>query len=101
MPGNGYGNVAMVSQMLDYSLQPEDYWIKTLQNIYPWHESNSCALINQKVKCFLHFLGMEKDIKAARKCSIHHKNNLHKNLNYFLNSNLSSMLKLKQINAET
>ena len=53
----------MVSQMLDYSLQPEDYWIKTLQNIYPWHESNSCALINQNVKCFLHFLGMEKDIK--------------------------------------
>ena len=38
---------------------------------------------------------------AARKCSIHHKNNLHKNLNYFVNSNLSSMLKLTQINAET
>ena len=53
----------MVSQMLDYRFQPEDYWIKTLQNEYPYGlNQNLCALINSKVKCSHHFLGMEKDI---------------------------------------
>ena len=30
LPGNGYRNDAPDSQMLDYRLQCEDYWMKTL-----------------------------------------------------------------------
>lgn len=60
---HGLRKDAMVSQMLDYRFQPEDYWIKTLQNECPYGlNQNLCALINSKVKCSHHLLGMEKDI---------------------------------------
>ena len=34
--GNGYKNGIKDNAMLEYRLQPEDYWKKTLRTVYPY-----------------------------------------------------------------
>ena len=88
----------MVSQMLDYRFQPEDYWIKTLQNECPYGlNQNLCALINSQVKCSHHFLVIEKDIWQLENAPFIIKI-IYTKTSIIVNSNFSLMLKLVQIN---
>ena len=51
LPGNGYINGIVDPEMLEYRLQREDYWIKTLRTVYPYG-------LNQRTK----FMSLNKPI---------------------------------------
>ena len=47
LPGNGYVNGKVDPAMLQYRLQREDYWIKTLRTIYPYGLNERTKFMNR------------------------------------------------------
>ena len=48
-PGNGCKNESMDHKMLEYCLQQEDYWVKTLHTIYPYGLNKKTKVVNKNV----------------------------------------------------
>ena len=64
LPGNGYKNGAMDLEMLEYRLQREDYWIKTLRTSYPYGLNERTRSMNKNIpveKIFHPYQDMEND----------------------------------------
>jgi len=47
LPGNGYKNGSLDSSMLEYRLQREDHWMKTLRTVYPYGLNERTKFMNQ------------------------------------------------------
>ena len=47
LPGNGYSNGVVDSTMLEYRLQREDHWMKTLRTIYPYGLNERTKFMNK------------------------------------------------------
>ena len=46
-PRNGYENGIKDNAMLKYRLQREDYWMKTLRNVYPFELNERTKFMNE------------------------------------------------------
>ena len=47
LPGNGYHNGVVDPAMLEYRLQREDYWMKTLRTVYPYGLNERTKFMNK------------------------------------------------------